>query len=180
MDILKKIQSPEYWEAERRYLESPGCLAERQKASASTLSAEVLPGVPSIGVGDHESPHQESAAEGCLESTRHGNMMADGISMAEQRPLQAPPQGTRSRTQLSTSLASPANADSRDHPNNGKEAPARHPRLVGKNKPAASPNISDWKWEQGQPRLGKRKLVEDGAVGDDVTPKRRKASECAS
>ena len=28
-EILKKIQSPEYWDAERRDLESPGCLAER-------------------------------------------------------------------------------------------------------------------------------------------------------
>src|SRR5437763_844378 len=141
-EVLKKIQLPEYWEAERRYLESPDCLAERQKASG------LLPGASSIEVGDHESPTQESAAEGCLEFTQHGDVIADGVSMVEQRPLQAPPRGTLSRTQLSTSLASPADADSHDYPDNEKEAPARHPRLMGENKPAVSPNISDSKREQ--------------------------------
>ena len=100
--------------------------------------------------------------------------------MAEQRPLQAPPRGTRSQIQLFTSLASPADAASHDHPDDGKESPASHPRLMGKNKPAASPNISDWRWEQGHERIKKRKLTEDAAVGDDVALMRRKASEYAS
>lgn len=179
-EVLKEIQSPEYWDAERRYLESPGCLAERQKASASTLSAEVLPGTSSIDVGNHESPHQKSAAEGRLEFTQQGEVMAEGVSVAEQRPLQAPPRGTRSQTQLSTSLVSPADTASHDHPDNGKKSPASHPRLMGKNKPAAFPNISDWRWEQGHERIKKRKLTEDAVVGDDVASKRQKASEYAS
>ncbi|PGH15729.1 hypothetical protein AJ80_05437 [Polytolypa hystricis UAMH7299] len=38
--ILREIQSPEFWDAERRYLESLGCLAERQNKSASMASTK--------------------------------------------------------------------------------------------------------------------------------------------
>ncbi len=178
MEVLKQIQSPDYWEVERRYLKSPGCLAERQrqKASASTLSTGFSLGVPSIKACEHESPHQESAAEGSLEFTQQGEVMADGISVAELPPLQAPPRGTGSRTPL----ASPTGADSHDNPHNGEVAPARHPRLMGKNKLAASRDISDLGREQGHARVEKRKAIEDAAVGDDVAPKRRKAGEHAS
>ncbi|KAI1971673.1 hypothetical protein LOZ55_006116 [Ophidiomyces ophidiicola] len=40
VNIMKEIQFPEYWETERRYLENPGCLLERQKAA---VSIEPLP-----------------------------------------------------------------------------------------------------------------------------------------
>ncbi|EEH19665.1 hypothetical protein PABG_01924 [Paracoccidioides brasiliensis Pb03] len=36
--ILKQIQLPDFWEAERQYLESPGCLAKRCLIELQTLS----------------------------------------------------------------------------------------------------------------------------------------------
>lgn len=38
-EALKGIQSHEHWETEMRYLKSPGCLAKRQKPSASVSSS---------------------------------------------------------------------------------------------------------------------------------------------
>ena len=179
-EVLKKIQSPEYWDAERNYLKSPGCLTERQKAFTSTLSAGVLPGTSFIGIGNHKSPNQENAVEGRLEFTQQGEVVAEGVSVAEQRPLQAPPRGTRSQTQMATSLPSSAHAASHNHRENGKESPASHPRLMGKNKLVTLANISGSRWEQGDWRIKKEKVTEDAGVGDDVAPKRRKASEYAS
>ncbi|KLJ06233.1 hypothetical protein EMPG_10343 [Blastomyces silverae] len=43
MAVLKKIQSPEFWETERRYLENPGCLAKRQTGSVATMSTGAFP-----------------------------------------------------------------------------------------------------------------------------------------
>ncbi|KAL2372139.1 hypothetical protein RJ035_008330 [Blastomyces gilchristii] len=43
MAVLKKIQSPEFWETERRYLENPGCLAKRQTRSVTTMPTSAFP-----------------------------------------------------------------------------------------------------------------------------------------
>ena len=47
-EILKEIQNPEYWDAERRYLESPGCLEQRERASVSTPSTGIYFSPPSM------------------------------------------------------------------------------------------------------------------------------------
>ncbi|KAI9768247.1 MAG: hypothetical protein M1840_005077 [Geoglossum simile] len=58
-EVLKEVKSPEYWEAERKYLKSPGCLELRQKASASLTG--VLPRTSSVE--NHEPPYRESSAK---------------------------------------------------------------------------------------------------------------------
>lgn len=151
MEVLKKIQSPEFWEAERKYLESPGCLAERQKATG------ILPSAPSIQVSDQEPSHPESATEERLWFIKHGNVIA-------------PSRRTRSRTQLSTSLSSSVTTTSHNHPKNG-ECPQARQRLIGRKISATSRNISQ---EQGGVRLEKRKLED---APDNTATKRQKPSE---
>ena len=174
MEVLKKIQSPDYWEAEKRYLESPGCLEQRQKASASVSSTGVISGASAVQIGDHGSPHQESSAKVGLEFTQREEVIADGAPVTEHLPLKTtrPPSGaTPLRNQRSRSLASSANEDTHVHPNNGKESLERHPRLMSKNTPAAaSPDLSDWRRE---PASRKRKLREEGKTGDGTAPKKR-------
>lgn len=166
---LKEIQSPDYWETQRQYLESPGCLAERQKMSATIVSSETSPIPSSIKVGDHESFHKE---KGHPEFTREQELVADDVSI-EKEPSRRPlSRGNRSRTPLSSvSLVSPVQADGRDQPDNTKYAPGRHRRLMSKNKRATSSNIVNRTVEQA---LGKRESIEDAAACDEPASKRQK------
>ncbi|KAI1955567.1 hypothetical protein LOZ58_006710 [Ophidiomyces ophidiicola] len=52
VNVMKEIPFPEYWETERRYLESPGCLLERQKAAVFIEPPPCF----SSEVGNHELP----------------------------------------------------------------------------------------------------------------------------
>ncbi len=52
-DVLREIQSPEYWEAEKSYLRSPGCLEERFKQYLLS-STETLPSGRSVTTVNHE------------------------------------------------------------------------------------------------------------------------------
>jgi hypothetical protein len=172
MTVLKEIQIPEYWETERRYLESPGCLSERQKASASAIPVKPLPSASSIN-GDHKSLHP-ATAESRSELTQE--IVALDVLMAGQLPPRAPSRKLRSRTQLSTSPASPtssAKSESRDHSDGRKAIPARHLAPVVKGQPPPSDAFK----RMPEQALGKRKPVEQAAVGDDFALKRRKTSE---
>ncbi|KAI9773133.1 MAG: hypothetical protein M1840_008254 [Geoglossum simile] len=131
-EVLKEILSPDFWESERKYLESPGCLELRQKVHASLTG--ILPKTSSVE--NHEPPYQESSAKGCLTFPQEGKeegeeIIADNDSLA---PFQTPLRRARSRTHQPMLLASPARTGSRDRSVGRKQFPVGHQRLGGKNK----------------------------------------------
>jgi hypothetical protein len=166
VEALKGIQSPDYWETERQYLENPGCLAERQKAPASTMSAGALPSQLSIKIGDHGSLDQACAAERQSNSTKE--QVATGGSVADQPPLQGPAQRLQPENLLPLSRA-----DSRAHSSN-KSATRRLGRTrEHKGAPLGASNRTQ---EEAQ-MFGKRKLEKVRELDDDSGAKRRKTSK---
>jgi len=131
--ILKEIRSPEYWEAERNYLEHPGCLEQREKMSASTLSTATVPGGSAIEAGNLESVHEDGSSEGRLKPTRQ-NM----------------------------SLASPAETNSSGRSTVGKELQARRPKPGRKSKgTASSPDISGDRGQKRKRKSAEEAAVDD-------------------
>ena len=179
MDVLREIQSPEYWEAEREYLESPGCLAERQKA-LSAASPNVLSDISSIEASDHEFPHQESSMNGCWQLRQQGGSgefeVVDSVSKANHRPFQIPLQKGQSRARMSTSLALNTEANSPSRSSGRKVLPTNSVGLKNTIRPIASPrNVSgELGRKQEYTGLGKRKSTEEMAVSDDTAPRKRR------
>ncbi|KKZ64419.1 hypothetical protein EMCG_09607 [[Emmonsia] crescens] len=156
--ILKEIQSPDYWETERRYLENPGCLAKRQKISAAPISTETSPSPPS----------------GSIKILM--DYSASGRPPRFQRLSQFPEQ----RTQVpATSLSPFGKTVSHGQPNSTKRAPSRQIRQMDEKKSATSPNVSSQTRDQVHVR-GKRKLVKDAAATGNFSPKRRKTNTAQS
>ena len=179
-EVLREIQSPEYWEAETEYLESPGCLSQRQKVLLAA-STDVLSDVSSIEASDHESPGMESSSKGCWQLRQQGGsgeieVVADSVSMARNCPSQIPFQETQPRARLSTSPVPNTKANSPSRSSDGEVLPTNSPRLKNIRKPITSPrNVSsELGRKQEYTGLGKRKSTEEMAVSDDTAPRKRR------
>ena len=179
-DVLREIQSPEYWEAEKEYLESPGCLAKRQKV-LSAASPDVLSDISSIEASDHESPRQESSIKGSWQPRQQGGSgeieaVVDSVSTANHCPSQIHLQKAQSRAWMSTSLASNIEANSPTRSSGRKVIPTNSLGPNNTNKSIASPSIVSGEAgrKQEYTGLGKRKSGEEMAVSDDTAPRKRR------
>lgn len=153
--ILKEIQSPDYWETERRYLENPGCLAKRQKISVAPISTETSPPPPSGSI----------------------KVLMDYSASGRPLRFQTLSQFPEQRTQVPATSVSPfGKTESHGQPNSTKRAPTRQIRQMDEKKSATSPNVSNQTRDQVHVRR-KRKLVKDAAATGNFSPKRRKMSE---
>ena len=177
-DVLREIQSPEYWEAEIEYLETPGCLAKRQKVP-SAASPDILSDESSIEAS--ESLGQQSSKKGCGQHRQQRKVgevevVADSVSVANDRPSQIPFQKAQPRARLSTSQVSNTKANAPSRACGRKVLPTNSTELKNLKKSLASPPSVSGKSKRKQEYtgLGKRKLAEEIAVSDGTAPKRRR------
>ena len=184
-EVLREIQSPEYWEAETEYLESPGCLSQRQKGPLAA-STDGLSDVSSIEASDNEPPPRESSTNGSWQLRQQGGsggieVVADSVSVARHCPSQIPFQVAQPRARLSTSPVSNTRANSPSRSSDRKVLPTNSPRLKDINKLIASPNDSgEAERNQEYMGLGKRKSVEEMAGSDDIEPRKRRLCQARS
>ncbi|PGH06123.1 hypothetical protein GX51_02510 [Blastomyces parvus] len=148
--IRKKIQSPEYWETESRYLQNPGCLTKRQEGSvALNPTGNFPPPPPGRIMTPKEAPRVE--------------------------PLLGHPVRARPNTSLSPLLY----GENHLRPNNTECGPTRKRKHVGEKKTATFPKSSNQIPDQTHvPR--KRMQVKDAAAVDSFSPKRRKTAPTPS
>lgn len=176
-DVLKEIQSPDYWEAEKKYLENPGCLEQRHRMLPSTASADISSSASAVPASDDITSHAGNLAEECLEPTQQGRRLlgeavafTDGLSAVGPHPFQAPLQGDRSQTQLSTLPVSPAKSHSRWLYSNRKKPPETSPTKTSR----------DLIQERQYTGLGRRVLAGKMTADDGAASKKRRLSQSQS